>query len=308
MAAGESLTQKIVVSGSGNLNLMGDLPLDELDGFKVYRDQPQVEISALGRTASAAPRRSAARWCRLRAGAARVPETRLVYFDPSQRDATVTATGAGGGARRRAQRRRRGSESHRVVVGGRRQGRGAHPRQRSAAGSRRGGAGRGPGAGGDAPAAAGASADRVRRSADGAAARRSVSRPTSGCGGAAARCARALGAIGQRGELESRDASSVLRRYIGDRVGAEGQALTPRECAERLSARGASEALVGEVRALLERFEAADFGGGGAGAGAGGRAARRDRTARARAAERALMRLRLRSSASVSSADLEDRR
>ena len=58
----------------------------------------------------------------------------------------------------------------------------------------------------------------------------------------------ALGAIGKRGELESRDASSVLRRYIGDRVGAEGQALTPRECAERLSALGASEGLVGDVR------------------------------------------------------------
>ena len=74
----------------------------------------------------------------------------------------------------------------------------------------------------------------------------------------------ALAAIGKRGEIDSRDASSVLRRYIGDRVGAEGQALTPRECAERLAARGAGEASVGDVRALLERFEAADFGGGGA--------------------------------------------
>jgi hypothetical protein len=74
----------------------------------------------------------------------------------------------------------------------------------------------------------------------------------------------ALGAIGRRDELESRDASSVLRRYVGDRLGAEGQALTPRECAERLAARGASEGLVGDVRSLLERFEAADFGGGGA--------------------------------------------
>ncbi len=33
------------VRAAGTCNLMGDLPLDELDGFKVYRDQPQVEIS-----------------------------------------------------------------------------------------------------------------------------------------------------------------------------------------------------------------------------------------------------------------------
>jgi hypothetical protein len=261
VAVGESLTHKIVVSGSGNLNLMGDLPLDELDGFKVYRDQPQVEIrrsvNGIGGTKT-----FSRALVPLAAGSAEVPETRLVYFDPSQetyRTSVAPALAidvAPNGA----------DEDLRLTEG------------------------MSPGAGKVAvrilandlqPIRGGA--ELVKGRAPGAmlplllalppivfagllVARRRADRFASDVGLRRRRGAlrTALGAIGKRRELESRDASSVLRRYIGDRVGAEGQALTPRECADRLSALGASEGLVGDVRALLDRFEAADFGGGGA--------------------------------------------
>ena len=266
LAVGESLTQKIVVSGSGNLNLMGDLPLDELDGFKVYRDQPQVEISRSVNGIGGTKTFSRA-LVPLAAGAAQVPETRLVFFDPSQEtyrtslapavaidvapngndeDLNLTAALSAGG----------GKVAVRILANDLLPVRGGAELVE-----------------GRAPAAtlplllalppiAFAGLLLARRRADrfasdvGLRRRRGALRT-------------ALGAIGKRGELESRDASSVLRRYIGDRVGAEGQALTPRECAERLSARGASEGLVGDVRGLLERLEAADFGGGGARAIAG---------------------------------------
>ena len=90
MAAGESLTQKIVVSGGGNINMIGNLPLDELDGFKVYRDQPQVEISRSINGIRGSKTFSRA-LVPMRAGRAELPETRLVYFDPT-RETYVTAT------------------------------------------------------------------------------------------------------------------------------------------------------------------------------------------------------------------------
>ncbi len=260
VAVGESLTQKIVVSGSGNLSLMGDLPLDELDGFKVYRDQPQVEISR-----SSGGLRGTKTFSRalvpLRAGPARVPETRLVYFDPAQEiyrtsegpavelevapnaaeelRLTESLSPSGGKVAVRILADdllpvRGGSE----LVEGRARA-GMLPVLLAL------------------PPIAFVALFMARRRSDrfasdvGLRRRRGALRT-------------ALAAIGKRGEIDSRDASSVLRRYIGDRVGAEGQALTPRECAERLGARGAGEALVCDVRALLERFEAADFGGGGA--------------------------------------------
>jgi hypothetical protein len=132
VAVGESLTQKIVVTGSGNLNLMGDLPLDELDGFKVYRDQPVVEIERVGRRALAATRRSAAALVPLTPGGdVSIRRRDWSYFDPS-RESYVTAAAPAialdvvpGAATRIC-----GSPSRCLR---RRQGGGAHPRRRSAA-------------------------------------------------------------------------------------------------------------------------------------------------------------------------------
>ena len=260
VTVGESLTQKIVVSGSGNLNLMGDLPLDELDGFKVYRDQPQLEIKRSSDGLGGAKTFSRA-LVPLRAGPARVPETRLVYFDATQEIyRTSEAPAVELEVAPNAAEELRLTES--LSPGG---GKVAVRILADDLLPIRGGSelveGRAP-AGMlplllALPPIAFVALFMARRRSDrfasdvGLRRRRGALRT-------------ALAAIGKRGEIDSRDASSVLRRYIGDRVGAEGQALTPRECAERLAARGAGEALVCDVRALLERFEAADFGGGGA--------------------------------------------
>jgi hypothetical protein len=259
VTVGESLTQKIVVSGSGNLNLMGDLPLDQLDGFKVYRDQPKVEISRSSRGLGGTKTFSRA-LVPLDAGSAEVPETRLVYFDPSQETyrtavAPVVVLDVLPSADAEELKLTESFSSGSGKVAVRILGEDLLPI--------RGGAEL---VGGHTPRAvlpillvlpplAFAGLLVMRRRADrfasdsGLRRRRGAMRT-------------ALAAIGRRDQLESSDASSVLRRYIGDRVGAEGQALTPRECAQRLAARGASVTLVGDVRSLLERFEAADFGGG----------------------------------------------
>jgi hypothetical protein len=261
VAVGESLTQKIVVSGSGNLNLMGDLPLDALDGFKVYRDQPQMEITRSSNGLGGTKTFSRA-LVPLAAGSAEVPETRLVYFDPSQETyrtsvapAVVLDVVPSAAAEELKLTESLSPGSGKVAV--RILGEDLLPI--------RGGAEL---VGGRTPGAVLAILLVLPPIAFGGllAMRRRADRFASDVGLRRRRGAMrtALGAIGRRDELESRDASSVLRRYIGDRVGAEGQALTPRECAERLAARGASEVLVGDARSLLERFEAADFGGGGA--------------------------------------------
>ncbi len=64
--------------------------------------------------------------------------------------------------------------------------------------------------------------------------------------------------------------SLILRGYIGDRTGAPGAALTPPEAEERLLGAGVPEALARRVREILDRLEAARFGGANPG-GAGGR-------------------------------------
>jgi hypothetical protein len=261
VTVGESLTQKIVVSGRGNLKLMGDLPLDELDGFKVYRDQPQVEVTRSSKGIGGTKTFSRA-LVPLGAGSTEIPETRLVYFDPEQESYRTSVAPAVvlDVAPSAAAEELRLTES--LSPGG---GKVAVRILGDDLLPIRGGAEL---VAGRAPASllallmllppiAFAGLLLVRRRADrfasdaGLRRRRGAMRT-------------ALGAIGGRSELESRDASSVLRRYIGDRVGAEGQALTPRECSERLASRGASEALVRDVRTLLERFEAADFGGAAA--------------------------------------------
>jgi hypothetical protein len=259
VAVGESLTQKIVVSGSGNLNLMGDLPLDELAGFKVYGDQPKVEITR-SKNGMGGTKTFSRALVPLAAGSTEVPETRLVFFDPSQETyrTVVTPAVALDVAPSAGNEELNLTES--LSPGG---GKVAVRILADDLLPIRGGAelvaGRMPAALLAllvvAPPIAFVSLLVARRRADrfasdvGLRRRRGALRT-------------AVAAIGKRGELESRDASSVLRRYIGDRVGAEGQALTSRECAERLSARGASDALVGDVHSMLERFEAADFGGG----------------------------------------------
>jgi len=261
VAAGESLTHTVRVSGAGNLHLMGDLPLDELDGFKVYRDQPAVTIDRSG-----ARLRGTKTFTRalvpLAAGALEVPEVALVYFDPA-RESYVTATapalaldvapGSGVEDLRLTESMSSGAGKVAVriladdVLPIHRGLEAAQPR---------------PWSGAIPillvlPPVAYAGLLAARRRAD-------RQRTDVGLHRRRVALRRALAAIGRGGELEAREASGVLRRYVGDRIGAEGGALTARECADRLAARGAADDLVRRVGDFLARLDAADYGGGGA--------------------------------------------
>ncbi|MDY7094622.1 MAG: BatD family protein, partial [Acidobacteriota bacterium] len=57
-------------------------------------------------------------------------------------------------------------------------------------------------------------------------------------------------------------ASRCLRRYIGDKLGAEGTALTPAECGDLLRAAEVDDETVTETTRVLERLEAAQYGAG----------------------------------------------
>lgn len=57
-------------------------------------------------------------------------------------------------------------------------------------------------------------------------------------------------------------ASRCLRSYIGDKLGLEGSALTPREIAQHLAAKDVPDDLVQDVQRFLKELEAAQYGGG----------------------------------------------
>jgi hypothetical protein len=59
----------------------------------------------------------------------------------------------------------------------------------------------------------------------------------------------------------SQAASRCLREYVGDKLGLEGSALTPTEVEQQLRGRGVAEEWVGKARDLLEQLEAAQYGG-----------------------------------------------
>ncbi len=56
-------------------------------------------------------------------------------------------------------------------------------------------------------------------------------------------------------------ASRRLREYVGDKVALEGSALTPAEVGEQLNSCGVEDSVVGETRERLERLEAAQYAG-----------------------------------------------
>ncbi len=72
---------------------------------------------------------------------------------------------------------------------------------------------------------------------------------------------RALDQLPERGSgNEAEQASRCLRQYVGDKLGAEGSALTPLEAADRLRSHGVAEELATAVEERLQRFEAAQYG------------------------------------------------
>jgi hypothetical protein len=65
---------------------------------------------------------------------------------------------------------------------------------------------------------------------------------------------------GSESSAVGRRASRCLREYIGDKLGLEGSALTPAEAADHLRAHRVVDDLADQVRRLLDRLEAAQYG------------------------------------------------
>ncbi len=87
--------------------------------------------------------------------------------------------------------------------------------------------------------------------------------------GALKRAKKALGGVDEasaKGEHRqaAECASRLLRHYVGDKVDLEGSAFTPAEVGAQLRRAGVDEELASETRKLLEKLEAAQFGGVGA--------------------------------------------
>jgi hypothetical protein len=66
---------------------------------------------------------------------------------------------------------------------------------------------------------------------------------------------------GLRSVESPESASLCLRQYIGDKLGLEGSALTPTEVDAQLRGRGVAEDVAAATHSLLDRLEAAQFGG-----------------------------------------------
>lgn len=82
LQVGESATLKLTVSGSGNVQMIGEPPLPELPDFKVYDDKPSGSLQRSG------PRLTGSRTFSkalvpLQPGDLAIPPVHLTYFDPS---------------------------------------------------------------------------------------------------------------------------------------------------------------------------------------------------------------------------------
>ncbi len=62
------------------------------------------------------------------------------------------------------------------------------------------------------------------------------------------------------GSAPAAEVSRIVRRYVGDKLGVEGAALTPPEAEAALARAGVDGVLAARCRALLERLEAARYG------------------------------------------------
>lgn len=81
LQVGESATLKLTVSGSGNVQMIGEPSLPELPEFKIYDDKPSGSVERSG------PRLTGARTFSkalvpLRPGELAIPPVRLTFFDP----------------------------------------------------------------------------------------------------------------------------------------------------------------------------------------------------------------------------------
>lgn len=83
LQVGESATLKLSVSGSGNVQMIGEPQLPEMPSFKIYDDKPAGSIDRSGARLTGSRTYSKA-LVPLEAGELAVPPISLTYFDPQQ--------------------------------------------------------------------------------------------------------------------------------------------------------------------------------------------------------------------------------
>ncbi|MCP3961177.1 MAG: protein BatD [bacterium] len=81
LRVGESATWKLTVSGSGNVQMIGEPNLPDLSRFKIYDDKPKSSIERTGSKLTGSRAYSKA-LVPLEAGEQTVPAVSLIYFDP----------------------------------------------------------------------------------------------------------------------------------------------------------------------------------------------------------------------------------
>jgi hypothetical protein len=266
----ESATWKLTVSGTGNVQMIGEPPQPELASFKIYDEKPTSSINRSGGRISGSRSFSTA-LVPLEAGELTVPAVKLTYFDPEAGSYRTTQTSPVTLSVRPAE----GKEELRLTEP-------MAPNTGKVAvriladdilpiykdldavtevpfGHRA-----------DGPWFAGLLApplvffglllaERRRRHLETnveAVRRRSALKKALKGLDEVAKASRD-GSRRQLAELASR----TLRGYVGDKVALEGSALTPAEAGEQLARCGVETSDVRETRTLLESFEAAQYAG-----------------------------------------------
>ncbi len=270
LQVGESATWKLTVSGTGNVQMIGEPPLPDLSRFKIYDDKPKSSIERSGRQLKGARSYTKA-LVPLESGELEVPAVELTYFDPEAGSYRTASTDPVTLAVRPAE----GKEELRLTES-------VAPTTGKVAvriladdilpiykdldaveatpfGHRA-----------DAPWLAGLLAppfaffgllfvERRRRHLEinvGLVRRRSALK-TAMKGLDEVAAAAKEGRFGQAAELASRR----LRQYVGDKVALEGSAFTPAEAGEQLARCGVEEVLVRQTTQRLESLEAAQYAG-----------------------------------------------
>jgi hypothetical protein len=268
LTVGESATLTLTVSGDGNAQMIAEPPLPDLPQFKIYVDKASGGLDR-GDNGLSGRRIYRKALLPLTAGELTVPALTLTYFDPDSGSYRASATAPitftvapGSGEEELGYTEGRAPTTGKVAV--RILADDILPLHRGLDALRR------PSLGQRwspllivlllLPALcylvlALLQRRRSRFAADGSLRRRVEARK---------KARKALAALPQAANAQAvaQQASLCLRRYIGDKVGLEGSALTPAEAADALSQRRVGEDLVERCRTLLDRLEAAQYGGG----------------------------------------------
>ncbi len=265
LQVGQSATLEVQVGGSGNVQLLSEPDFPELPAFKVYPDQPEASIDRNGRRLSGRKvfRRALVP---LVAGPVEVPPIDLVWFDPESGEyrtrstdrLVLDVTPADGEEElmlTESLAPTTGKVAVRILADD------ILPIRRTAAGmvsaSPEGWRWWAWLMSGAAPPVVYLALLSVHRRERRYAADRTLRRRQRALRDALS-AAKKLSA--DAGPDAAAQASRLIRRYVGDKLGVEGAALTPVEVEEALVRAGVDEALARSCRDRLERLDAVRYG------------------------------------------------